>query len=175
MPSLTALALAAAFKALGKLVRASARVLRDLGERLGLSIKPGFLKCAILKAEPVDITTGANVTEQQDFELPWPLPITWTRRYGSRSTRMGHCGYGWETPADSRLLVERDGAVLFYDGSAGNTFFPLPHRGPVRELLDGGILDRAGGHLQGSCQIRSDLPFRTTESWDDRVPRRAHH
>src|SRR5205823_3551761 len=29
-------------------------------------IKPGFLKCKVLKAEPVDITSGENVVEQLD-------------------------------------------------------------------------------------------------------------
>src|SRR5207249_643851 len=87
-------------------------------------IKPGFLKCKVLKAEPVDITSGENVVEQLDFELPWPLPLAWTRRYSSHSTRIGLCGYGWDTPADARLVVESDGAVVFYDGTAGSALFP---------------------------------------------------
>ena len=126
--------------------------------RVFKNMKPGFLKCKILKAEPVDITSGEVVIEQQDFELHWPLPLKWTRRYSSHSTRMGLCGFGWDTPADSRLIVESDGAVLFYDGTAGCTLFPsLPDDGPVREFVDGGILTSVNGYLQ--VQLKSGLTY----------------
>jgi hypothetical protein len=111
-------------------------------------MKPGFLKCTILRAEPVDIESGEVVVEQQDFELRLPLPLNWTRRYSSHPTRTGLCGYGWETPADSRLAFESEGTVLFYDGTTGTTLFPsLPDSGPVRELVDGAVLHRADGHF----------------------------
>ena len=87
-------------------------------------MKPGFLKCKVLRAEPVDITTGEVVVEQQDYSIPGRIPIEWNRHYGTHSDRTGVCGYGWETPADARLVFEEDSTVTFYDGEPGATIFP---------------------------------------------------
>ncbi|MFE0752547.1 RHS repeat-associated core domain-containing protein [Inquilinus sp. NPDC058860] len=103
----------------------------------------GFLKCKVLRAEPVDIRTGEVVVDQEDFSLPGRIPLRWTRHYGSNSTRMGVCGLGWETPADARLELQPDGSVVFSDGEgAGALFDALPTKGPVHEPVDGWRLDR---------------------------------
>jgi RHS repeat-associated protein len=142
-------ALGAAFKKLKKtaLFKKAMNKLKQAKNKLFSKLKPGFLKCKVLKAEPVDITTGEVVVEQQDFELSWPLLLRWTRRYRSHSTRAGLCGHGWETPADARLVFESDGTVLFYDGNPGNTFFPkVPTRDEVREFVDGAVLSQTNNH-----------------------------
>jgi RHS repeat-associated protein len=149
MPSLLSLAMAAAIKGLlkglGKAARALERATRGLRQRLFRNMKPGFLKCLILRAEPVDVVTGEVVVDQQDFSILGRIPIVWSRHYGSRSLRRGVCGHGWDTPADARLVFEPDGAVVFHDGTAAPTLFPaVPARRPVMELVDGAWLERAG-------------------------------
>jgi RHS repeat-associated protein len=108
---------------------------------------PGFLKCDVLRAEPVDVRTGEVVLEQRDFELPGRIPLRWSRHYRSSRPRVGVCGRGWDTPADARLEPQADGDVLFLDGEGTGALFDAPPAGgPVREPVDGWVLDRAGDH-----------------------------
>jgi RHS repeat-associated protein len=112
------------------------------------NMRPGFIKCTLLRAEPVHIITGEVVVEQQDFALPWRVPVRWTRRYTTHARRTGVCGRGWETPADARLELDDDGTVAFFDGTAGGSFFEsLPVEGPVTELVAGAVLDRVENGL----------------------------
>jgi RHS repeat-associated protein len=127
------------------------------------NMKPGFLKCTILRAEPVDIVTGEVVVEQQDFALPGRLPFEWNRHYRSNGTRKGLCGYGWQTLADARLEIDEDGLVSFYDGGTGATLFPeLPKQegeaGAVMELVDGAKLLIQGGEYQ--VRLKTDRIYR---------------
>lgn len=127
-------------------------------KKLFKDVKPGFMKCKVLRAEPVDITTGEVVVEQQDFELPGPLPLAWTRYYRSQTERSGACGPGWQTPADARLIWEADGAVMFYDGTPGGTLFPeLPQLGEVKERVDGAVLEADGGSVR--VRLKSGLSY----------------
>jgi RHS repeat-associated protein len=154
--SLAAIGMRLGMAALGRFFKSSlGRRLLDrfqkFRQKLFKNLNPSFLKCNILRAEPVDITTGEVVVEQQDFSLAWPVPLQFTRRYRSHSSRVGVCGYGWETPADARLVREGDGSVCFRDGSAGATYFPqLPveEGESISELLDGARLVRCGSELQ---------------------------
>jgi RHS repeat-associated protein len=61
------------------------------------------------------------------------------------STRV--CGRGWDTPADARLELQPDGSVLFLDGEGTGALFDTPPlAGPVREPVDGWVLDRSSTH-----------------------------
>ena len=174
MPSLLSLALGklfgVLFKGLGKLARGAknlgrrfSRATANAGKRVGKKMKPGFIKCRLLRAEPVNVVSGEVAVEQQDFELPWRVALDWTRRYGSDERRRGACGVGWQTPADIRLELEADGSVTFYDGGPGAAIFPsLPLDGPVRELVDGAILRTGGDGLmvrkKGGLTYHFELP-----------------
>lgn len=127
--------------------RKGAEALGKARRRPFRNMKPGFLKCRILRAEPVDVVTGEVVVDQQDFELPGRIPIRWTRHCRSGSARRGICGVGWETPADARLELGDDG-VVFHDGAGVATFFDaLPDAEPVVEPVDGGRLHRLDRHF----------------------------
>jgi RHS repeat-associated protein len=148
MPSLTALGIGAAMKGLfklaGKGAKAFARLTGPLRRRMAdaLGLENGFLRCKIFRAEPVNFITGEVIVNQNDFTIPRRLTFTWTRRYGSHSSRKGVCGYGWSTPADARLVFEDDGAVLFHDGRGGLRIFPfLPSQGTTQELVAGANLE----------------------------------
>lgn len=141
MPSLTAIAMKYIFKGIGKLGK-------GLWGRLKNTNFIKNWKCQIFGGEPVNILTGEVAVDQKDFSVSWPMPLVWTRRYRSGNTRQGLCGVGWETLADARLVLEEDGSVVFYDGQTGGTLFPsLPAEGPVREAVDGGLLNRTGSRL----------------------------
>ncbi|MCA8202143.1 DUF6531 domain-containing protein [Burkholderia sp. AU33545] len=107
--------MAAAAKGLFKAFRGSkwAKALADK-----LNLKPGFLKCNVLHAEPVDVTTGEVIVSHHDFKVAGHLPLEWNRRYASSEQRLGIVGVGWRTPADIQLnLISRDdgiGAAIYF-------------------------------------------------------------
>lgn len=114
-------------------------------------MKPGFLKCRVLRAEPVDIRSGGVRLEQCDFTLPGRFELAWTRCYASTlSDEEGGCGYGWMTPADTTLEVDTaQGAAVLTQPEGMALFAELP-AAPGREagvsgLPDGGRLWRDGG------------------------------
>lgn len=154
--SLMALGMRFAMAGLGRGLRRLARsragrramaAFRRVRQRVFRNMRPGFLKCRILRAEPVDSVTGEVVVDQQDFSIPGRIPIEWNRHYGSRGERSGVCGHGWETPADIRLVFEDDGSVTFHDGTQALAYFDaLPSDRPVLEPVDGGTLHRIEGY-----------------------------
>jgi RHS repeat-associated protein len=138
---------------LGRAARGAASALADKAKNAWRAafknMPPGFLKCKVLKAEPVDVRTGEVVVDQTDIDLPGRIPLTWFRHYGSGSRRMGACGLGWETPADARLERLADGAIGFLDGTGAGCRFERAPDGPepVREPVDGWTLHRFDTHL----------------------------
>lgn len=119
---------------------------------------PGFLKCKVLRAEPVDIRDGSVVVEHEDFSVPGRLPLAWTRRYSARGTGVtGSCGSGWQTPADIRLEVAADGAVWLHAPGRLALFPGLPEGSgdEVLELTDGARLYRARGAHGNELQVRT--------------------
>ena len=146
-----ALAARAGFAALGKF--AKSELFARIRKKLFGEMKPGFLKCNILRAEPVNILTGHVWMEQLDFELPGRFPLRWARSYSSGRSRGGECGVGWESPADGRLEIERDGSVLMQFPEVGPLSFERLPRGVGEaaselELLDGARLTDRGDAYQ---------------------------
>jgi RHS repeat-associated protein len=140
------------------LARRAGAAFRRVRQRLFRNMRPGFLKCNILRAEPVDVVTGEVVVDQQDFSIPGRIPIEWNRHYGSQSERMGVCGYGWETPADARLEFDYDGTVIFHDGTGAPSYFEsLPVDGPVMEPVDGGTLHRINDYY--AVRLKDGLTY----------------
>ena len=157
--SMMALGMKAAMGGLGKLAKKSKRLLKAAKKRAFRNMKPGFLKCTVLKAEPVNILTGEVEVDNDDFELSWPLPLIWKRTYRSGRTRNGACGRGWETPADARIELQKDSSVLFHDGNGVVRWFAgLPDSGTVLDLTDGARLHRSGSELV--IQLRTGERYR---------------
>lgn len=78
---------------------------KSLRQKLFGGMPEGFLKCKILRAEPVDIRDGSVVVEHLDFSLPGRFPLTWARYYrSSNDDNGGICGHRWKTLADAELL-----------------------------------------------------------------------
>jgi len=132
------------FKALG---RAYTRVAR----RVFKNMPPGFLKCQVLRAEPVDIRDGSVSVTHEDFSIPGRLPLSWTRVYASRDHGLpGHCGHGWQTPADVRLMVEADG-LLSLQGPEEFALFPALPQTEGQQVLD--VVDGARLMRQGTALV----------------------
>lgn len=108
--------MAAAAKGLFKAFQGS-KWAKSLADKLNL--KPGFLRCNVLKAEPVDATTGEVVVRQRDFTVAGRLPLVWGRHYASHNSYDGAVGVGWQTPADIRL-----GLMWHEDVIAAVAYFP---------------------------------------------------
>ena len=166
--SMAGMAARGAFAGLGKLGKS--RFAKALGERfkkfrqkLFKNMDPGFLKCKVLRAEPVNILTGEVSVEQSDFTLPWRIPLEWGRSYVSGRERVGACGIGWESPADARLEIDAaDGSVVFLHPDEGPALFPtLPaaegDAAAVLELMDGARLSDHGDEWR--VRTKGDLVY----------------
>ncbi len=150
--SLLGMAFKAGFAALGRFARSG--LFRRIRQRLFKNLDPGFLKCIILRAEPVNILTGEVSIEHEDFNLPGRIRIEWHRTYSSGTRRKGLCGYGWETPADIRLEIDSSsGNVTMVQPTGGPLFFDhLPAAegddAAMLELMDGALLIDYGDEFQ---------------------------
>jgi RHS repeat-associated protein len=148
--SLMGMASKLGFAALGKF--AKSKFFKRMRKKLFGHMKPGFLKCMILRAEPVNILTGEVSVEQEDFTLPGRIPIQWLRSYASGNNRQGLNGYGWECPADGRLELSTDGVLMHYPGVGPLYFAQLPAGLGVDhaelELMDGALLSDHGNEFQ---------------------------
>ena len=149
-------------KKLNKAMKARKRLALDkfkkLRQRMFRNMKPGFLKCKILRAEPVDSVTGEVVVEQQDFSIPSRIPLEWNRYYSSHSKRIGVCGRGWETLADARLEFNDNNTVVYYDGTcAPSYFYSIPDEKPVYEPVDGGMFKKENKHY--TIRVKEDLIY----------------
>lgn len=166
--SMMGMAMRGAFAGLGKL--AKSKFAKRLGERfkkfrqkLFKNMDSGFLKCKVLRAEPVNILTGEVSVEQVDFTLPGRIPIEWVRSYASNRSRRGACGVGWESPADARLEFDlQDGSVMFYHPMEGPAIFPERpvaegDEAAVLELMDGALLSDHGEEWR--VRTKSDLIY----------------
>jgi RHS repeat-associated protein len=151
--SMMAIATKLGFAALGKGFKALRRTkgfqraeeaFNKARQKLFKNMEPGFLKCKVLRAEPVDIRDGSVSVSHEDFYIPGRLPLTWSRNYSSNNSHDGICGYGWQTPADFRLEVDADGTVLFFETNGVAVFPHLPKAAgadhAVTEFVDGARL-----------------------------------
>lgn len=119
---------------------------KEYRQHLFRNMDEGFLKCKILRAEPVDIRDGSVSLEHQDFLLPGRLPLAWRRSYSSSNTDVeGVCGYGWLTPADIRLEVMADEGVALLTQPEGLTIFAALPGADGREHAIAG--------LPGGCRL----------------------
>jgi len=181
------LLMAGAFAALGPLAKKlrNSKFAQKLGKKFKKAkkkafknMKPGFLKCKILKAEPVNSITGEVVVDQSDFDISGIIPLAWNRFYGSQSTYRGVCGNGWQTPADARLELDRDASVSFFDGGMGAAVFPfiptdstvellgdsdLPHK--AIEIVDGAELTLENGEFK--LKFKGGLTYHFERSHQD--------
>ncbi|KVT52572.1 RHS repeat-associated core domain-containing protein [Burkholderia ubonensis] len=165
--------MAAAAKGLFKAFQGS-KWAKALADRLNL--KSGFLRCNVLKAEPVDATTGEVVVQQRDFRVSGRLPLVWERHYASHGTRCGAVGMGWQTPADIRLeLMPHDGAIgvaaYFPDHATAFDALPAGDGWDARafDWQHGYVLYRDGDRLVLRTRAGIEYGFPLPQRWRQTV------
>ena len=57
---------------------------------------------------PVDVATGNFFTDEEDFFLPGPVPLSWERTYYSKSDYEGPLGNGWHHAYDMAMHIDHD-------------------------------------------------------------------
>jgi RHS repeat-associated protein len=148
-----------------------------LSKKLFAKFPSGFIKCQMFDAEPVNSVTGEVVVQQRDFEIAGRLPLVWERHYASHEMVAGAVGYGWQSPADIRLELARDGerfgaAARFPDHST--TFDALPDDGGWKNR----VYDWQHGHAlymtRGALVLRTragiEYVFTPADHWRQHVP-----
>jgi len=171
--SLMVLGMLAAFKALGKIAKRAAKTgafqkfmgkFKAFRQKLFKNMDGCFLKCNILRAEPVNILTGEVSVRQEDFTLPGRIPVQWARSYASGSRHEGLCGRGWETPADARLDIDpADGMACMHHPTEGPLVFARLPAAPGEaageaEMVEGALLTDHGSEYR--IQTKSGLSYR---------------
>lgn len=141
-----------------------------------LHLKSGFLRCTVLKAEPVDVTTGEVVVQQNDFTVSGRLPLVWDRYYASHDRHAGAVGFGWQTPADIRLELMRneDGigaAACFPDHATAFDMVPADDGWPARtyDWQHGHALYRDDGRMALRTREGIEYGFVLPSRWRDAV------
>ncbi len=81
----------------------------------------------VVTGHPVDVATGRMFTDNVDFELPGPMPLTFTRVYDSSlSARRGPLGHGWYHSLDVALWGET-GRMVWRSEQGREIEFPTWH------------------------------------------------
>lgn len=104
----------------------------------------------VFRGHPVDVATGELVVQETDFELPGPLPLTWSRLWISSSTIDGELGRGWHHPLDMALILPAGDRGLFTLRHADGRYvlFDPPRPGyPTLNTVEMLVLHTGGGRF----------------------------
>lgn len=96
----------------------------------------GKLGPRVFRGHPVDVATGELMTQEDDFDLPGPLPLIWSRLWMSSSTIDGDLGRGWHHPLDMALIPPGGGRSLFILRHADGRYVPFDLPRPGRPSLN---------------------------------------
>jgi len=109
--------------------------------------------------EPINMITGEELLQLQDFQIPGPVPLAWIRTYRtSRAAIDGELGFGWSSPLDEWLELREDG-FIWHDAEGRDV--PLPK-------IDEG--EHALNPVEGLRLWRTDAGFRlAVEDEPDRI------
>ena len=100
MPSLLNMAMGKLFKALFK---GLGKVFQAVRKRLGKGRAPANNRSCTV-GEPINVVTGANFADFEDFRLTDAVPCIWTRHYSSAmAAHRSSLGYGFRHNYDRRL------------------------------------------------------------------------
>ncbi|MCE9298595.1 type IV secretion protein Rhs, partial [Bacteroides fragilis] len=104
-----------------------------LHSKVNKTIKSESLKNMLHKAictvtgHPVDVASGTFFTDEEDFWLDGPVPLSWERTWYSRSDYRGPLGNGWHHAYDMGVVADTEEGTLTLRMSDGiPVAFPLP-------------------------------------------------
>ncbi|MCS3347768.1 DUF6531 domain-containing protein [Parabacteroides distasonis] len=61
---------------------------------------------------PVDVPSGTFFTDEEDFWLDGPVPLSWERTWYSRSDYRGPLGNGWHHAYDMGVVADTEEGTL---------------------------------------------------------------
>ena len=109
----------------------NANAAKRLHDMVNEKIKSGKLKNMLHKTictvtgHPVDVASGTFFTDEEDFWLDGPIPLSWERTWYSRSDYQGPLGNGWHHTYDMGIVVE-DGLLTLRMSDGIPVAFPIP-------------------------------------------------
>jgi RHS repeat-associated protein len=111
--------------------RKTAKVAKKLHDAVNDKIKSKSLQNMLHKTictvtgHPVDVASGTFFTDEEDFWLDGPIPLSWERTWYSRSDYRGPLGNGWHHAYDMGIVVE-NGILTFRMSDGIPVAFSLP-------------------------------------------------
>ena len=164
--------------AFGRFYKKKTRKLADrLHSKVNRTIKSESLKNMLHKAictvtgHPVDVASGTFFTDEEDFWLDGPVPLSWERTWYSRSDYRGPLGNGWHHAYDMGVVADTEEGTLTLRMSDGiPVAFPLPTSEEPSFILS----ERKEARLEqdgGYCvwDMAEDLYYRFTHKEYDSV------
>ena len=164
--------------AFGRFYKKKTRKLADrLHSKVNRTIKSESLKNMLHKAictvtgHPVDVASGTFFTDEEDFWLDGPVPLSWERTWYSRSDYRGPLGNGWHHAYDMGVVADTEEGTLTLRMSDGiPVAFPLPTSEEPSFILS----ERKEARLEqdgGYCvwDMAEDLYYRFTRKEYDSV------
>lgn len=164
--------------AFGRFYKKKTRKLADrLHSKVNRTIKSESLKNMLHKAictvtgHPVDVASGTFFTDEEDFWLDGPVPLSWERTWYSRSDYRGPLGNGWHHAYDMGVVADTEEGTLTLRMSDGiPVAFPLPTSEEPSFIL----FERKEARLEqdgGYCvwDMAEDLYYRFTRKEYDSV------
>ena len=164
--------------AFGRFYKKKTRKLADrLHSKVNRTIKSESLKNMLHKAictvtgHPVDVASGTFFTDEEDFWLDGPVPLSWERTWYSRSDYRGPLGNGWHHAYDMGVVADTEEGTLTLRMSDGiPVAFPLPTAEEPSFIL----FERKEARLEqdgGYCvwDMAEDLYYRFTHKEYDSV------
>ncbi|MFK2236727.1 DUF6531 domain-containing protein, partial [Bacteroides fragilis] len=105
--------------AFGRFYKKKTKKLADkLHSKVNKTIKSESLKNMLHKAictvtgHPVDVASGTFFTDEEDFWLDGPVPLSWERTWYSRSDYRGPLGNGWHHAYDMGVVADTEEGTL---------------------------------------------------------------
>ena len=153
------------------------KLAKKLHDKVNDKIKSNSLKGMLHKAictvtgHPVDVASGTFFTDEEDFWLDGPVPLSWERTWYSRSDYRGPLGNGWHHAYDMGIVEDTEAGTLTLRMSDGiPVAFPLPTAKSPSFILS----ERKEARLEadgGYCvwDMAEDLYYRFTRREYDSV------
>jgi YD repeat-containing protein len=106
--------------------------------------------------DPVNMTTGQAIQQQQDVSIPAPgFDLAVVRTYNSLDTRAGLFGIGWTSNLDVQLEVRESDGIVLARRADGYTPAFYPQTGGVYQA-ENGVFDRLEATAAGFTLTQPD-------------------
>ncbi|WP_459211633.1 DUF6531 domain-containing protein [Aquimarina rhabdastrellae] len=116
--------------------KASEAIATKLHDKVNKKIKSKKLKNTLHKAictvtgHPVDVASGMFFTDEEDFFIKGPIPLSWERTWYSKSDYQGPLGNGWHHNYDIGMIIDKkEGYITLRLNDGRPIAFEIPNVG----------------------------------------------